>query len=641
MVVGELDAVFAPIRLLPALALLLLSAPAPVAETKTQPAAAPEPAAATVAAFGRYAGAAPGRYDAWQRTSRYVAASDGTRLAMDLFLPTRGGVAASERLPVLWTMTPYRRAVADGGAIFTVVDLYEWLPELLRQGYSVACVDARGTGASFGSFQGMFHARETQDGYDVTEWVAAQPWSNGRVGMFGQSYLGITQYMAASRRPPHLRAIFPEMAAADMYELVYKGGIDHLPLLASWSERLRQRDADEAAAVPVDEDADRSLLRAALAEHRASRSAAEVYAAAPFRDSVDPVSKAVPFRDWTPIGHLRAIRDSGIPVHHLTGWYDRYVRDQIVMFRNLRSPQRLTIGPWGHSEMGQLDHAAEHLRWWDHWLKDVDTGLLREPPVHYFMMGAEPGTGWRAAPAWPLPEERREVLRLVAGRSGSVPSINDGKLAAIALASEGRDELVVDPAVTVEPNPRFTTAPAAPELSAHDARGLTYTTEPLAQPLEIVGHPVARLWVSSSGNDADVFVYLEDVDAAGASRYVSEGALRASRRRLADPGYDFMGLPHHSGLAADRDPLRPGEPVELRIDLYPTAYRFAAGHRLRLTITGADAANTRVDPATLPRSIAVWRGRAHDSQLELPVLGDLRASLPIAPGDRAGPTAHP
>ena len=488
----------ASLRLLPALALLLLSAPAaPVAETAPRSAAMPEPAATSAAAFGRYAGAAPGRYDGWRRTSRYVAASDGTRLAIDLFLPTHARAAASERLPVLWTMTPYRRAVADGGSIFTVVDLYEWLPELLRQGYAVACADARGTGASFGSFQGMFHPRETRDAYDLTEWLAAQPWSNGRVGMFGQSYLGITQYMAASRRPPHLRAIFPEMAAADMYELVYKGGIDHSPLLASWSERLRQRDADEAAAVPVDEDGDRALLRAALAEHRASRSAADVYATAPFRDSVDPVSGAVPFRDWTPIGHLRAIRDSGIPVHHLTGWYDRYVRDQIVMFRNLRGPQRLTIGPWVHSEMGQLDHAAEHLRWWDHWLKGVDTGLLREPPVHYYVMGAGPGTGWRAAPSWPLPEERRAVLRLGAGRSGSVDSTNDGRLESSAGAREGRDELIVDATATVAPNPRFTTAPAAPELSAHDAKGLTYTTAPLAQPLEVVGHPVAHVWVST------------------------------------------------------------------------------------------------------------------------------------------------
>ena len=131
------------------------------------------------------------------------------------------------------------------------------------------------------------------------------------------------------------------------------------------------------------------------------------------------------------------------------------------------------------------------------------------------------------------------------------------------------------------------------------------------------------------------------MDAAGASRYVSEGALRASRRRLADPGYDFLGLPYHSGLAADREPLRAGEPVEIAIDLYPTAYRFAAGHRVRLTVTGADAANTRVAPATLPRNIAVWRGGAHESHLDLPVLGDLHASLPATLRREQGGAAHP
>lgn len=579
------------------------------------------PAAPPLSTFGHYRPTTPPRYDGWVRTSRYVTTHDGTRLAMDLFQPTRHGAVARERLPVVWTMTPYRRAVVVGDAIFSVVELYDWLPAVIRQGYVVACVDARGTGASFGSFQGMFHAREAQDGYDVTEWLAAQSWSSGRVGMFGQSYLGITQYMTASLRPAHLAAIFPEMAAADMYELVYNGGIDHLPLLASWSDRLKKRDADEAGTVPVDDDRDRSLLRAALAEHRRSRSAAEVYAAVPFRDSVDPVSGAQPFRDWNPIGRLRAIREARIPAYHLTGWFDRYVRDQVVMFRNWTAPQRITIGPWVHSQMSELDYAAEHLRWWDRWLRGIDTGVLDEEPVHYYVMGAAPGTGWRAARTWPLPEERRQAYRLAGGRSGTAKSSNDGVLMdGAALAEAGDDVLVVDPTATVSPNPRFTTEPEAPELSANDAKGLTYTTAPLAAVLEIVGHPVARLWVASSAADADVFVYLEDVDERGASRYVTEGALRASNRAIAEPGYDFIGLPYHSGKRGDRRRMVPDEAALLALDLYPTAYRFAAGHRIRLTITGADAANTRVAVADPPIRLTLRRGGDHDSLLDLPVI---------------------
>lgn len=579
------------------------------------------PAIPLVSSFGHYRSATPPPYDGWARSSRYVTMRDGTRLAMDLFRPSRAGAVASERLPVVWTMTPYRRAVVDGDSLYTVVELYDWLPEVLRRGYVVACVDARGTGASFGSFQGMFHSLEAQDAYDVTEWLAAQSWSSGKVGMFGQSYLGITQYMAASLKPPHLAAIFPEMAAADMYALVYMGGIDHSPLLASWSERLKKRDADEAGTVPVDADGDRSLLRAALAEHRRGRSAAEVFAAAPFRDSVDPVSGAQPFRDWNPIGRLREIRDARIPAYHLTGWYDRYVRDQLVMYRNWSAPQRITIGPWVHSQMSELDYAAEHLRWWDQWLRGIDTGVLDEEPIHYYVMGAAPGTGWRSARTWPLPEERRQAFRLAGSRSGTVKSVNDGTLAAGAAAAEaGEDELTVDATATVSPNPRFTTEPEAPELSTNDAKGLTYTTVPLAATVEVVGHPVARLWVASSIVDADVFVYLEDVDERGASRYVTEGALRASNRALVDPTYDFLGLPYHSGKAGDQRAMVPGEAALLAVDLYPTAYRFAAGHRIRFTITGADAANTRVPAADPPIRLTLRRGGAHDSLLDLPVI---------------------
>src|SRR5215216_4140506 len=117
-------------------------------------------------------------------------------------------------------------------------------------------------------------------------------------------------------------------------------------------------------------------------------------------------SGARPFRDWTPITYLQEIRDSKVAVYHLAGWYDRYVRDQLVMYRNLPNPQRISIGPWTHTQSDRFDFAAEHLRWWDYWLKGIDNGVMREDPVHYYVMGAPEETAWRSAKRWPLPQER-------------------------------------------------------------------------------------------------------------------------------------------------------------------------------------------------------------------------------------------
>jgi uncharacterized protein len=139
-------------------------------------------------------------------------------------------------------------------------------------------------------------------------------------------------------------------------------------------------------APPVDEDRDGSLLKAAVEQHKTNRSAAEIFAALPYRDSVDSVSGALPFRDWTPITYLNEIRETKVPIYHLAGWYDRYVRDQLVLYRSLngptgQNPQRISIGPWTHTQREHFDFAAEHLRWWDYWLKRIDNGVMHEDPI--------------------------------------------------------------------------------------------------------------------------------------------------------------------------------------------------------------------------------------------------------------------
>jgi putative CocE/NonD family hydrolase len=545
---------------------------------------------------------------------------DGTRLAIEIFRPALRGKVAEEKLPVVWTHNRYRCAFMDEGKLITIVDAFEWLQDVLRHGYVVACVDTRGGGASFGRFEGMFNPKETQDAYDVTEWLAAQPWSNGNVGMYGRSYLTMTQYMAASRKPPHLKALFPEVGGTDIYELIYRGGIYHGPFIEFWSKLVKQLDVDEPAA-PVDDDKDGALLKAAIEEHKANRSAADIFAALPYRDSVDAATGALPFRDWTPITYLKEIRDSKVAIYYLAGWFDRYVRDQLILFRNLNNPQRISIGPWTHTQSDRFDFAAEHLRWWDYWLKGIDNGILREDPVHYYVMGPPEATAWRSAKTWPLPQERRTAYWFSPGPSGSVKSANDGGLGTETPKEKGeQDELAVDYSAAISPDPRWSLERQFPELSANDAKGLTYTTQPLPANVEVTGHPVVHLWASASAPDADFFVYLEEVDEKGESHYVSEGMLRASNRATANPGYEMMGLPYHRGNQADRADLTPSQPVELVLDLYPTSNVFDAGHRIRVTVTGADKANARTPERTPPPRLTVYREAGKASYIELPVI---------------------
>jgi putative CocE/NonD family hydrolase len=570
---------------------------------------------ARVSRFGEYRGYSQPVYDGWKRTSFYIPARDGTRLAVDLIFPTREGKLAAEPLPVIWTAERYRRAFVDReeekGRVLTVLDIFPWLTELLRHGYIVADVDVRGSGASFGTFEGMLNHRETQDSYDVTEWLGVQPWSNGKVGMFGRSYLAMTQYRVAGQAPPHLAAIFPEVAMTDLYALLWSGGIQRANIIGEWSQAVREMDLDDPA-VPVDGPEGEALLKAALAEHRANVDMGELAGRLPFRDSVDPKTGIRPYLEWSPITYRAGIEQSGVAVYHLAGWFDRYVRDQSLLYRNLRNPQRLTIGPWTHTQHDKLDFGAEHLRFYDRWLKGIRNGIEDEEPVHYYTMGAPEGQAWRSARQWPLPEQKLTPYYFAA----------DGGLTTQApTTSAGRDAWTVDYSASVVPAPRWSLRKSWPEdLSANDAKGLSYTTPPLAAAVEVTGHPVVRIWLSADVSDADLFVYLEEVDAKGASHYVTEGALRASNRATADPGYDVLGMPWHRGFAADRAELPKNKPVELAFDLFPTSKIFAAGSRIRVTVTGADKANA-VTPERKPAPhLVLHREDGRASHIVLPVI---------------------
>jgi len=540
--------------------------------------------------------------DDCEHTTRHIVMRDGVRLAADIFRPKHGGTLVEEPLPAIWCHERYRRADLEGGTIWTKLDARPWLRAVLRRGYVVCAVDARGTGASTGSRRAEFGEDETRDAYDVTEWLAAQPWCNQRVGMYGDSYLAVAQFLAASAAPPHLKAIFPEMPLFDLYSFLYPGGVFREDFVRKWGERVRSLDVGDGH-----RGNDDVLARAVL--H-------------PFRDSENADDGAPAYRR-SPAHFVDAVNASNVPVHQLSGWHDIWVRDALLWHANLRTPRKLTIGGFCHTGRDGIDQAEEHLRWFDHWLKDVDTGVMAEPPIRYQTINAPPGREWRTATEWPP-----------AGVVRTDYYLHDGVLSVDAAPARGSDEYVVDYTTTSGRSSRWVNGYGGDfgyePLTGNDSKGLTYTTAPLAEDLEMTGHPVAHLYVTSTHPDGDFFVYLEDVDELGESHYVTEGVLRASCRTLGDPPFDYLGLPYHRCTEDSREDL-PSVPVPLVIDLHPTSFVFAAGRRVRVTITCCDRDNASTPVCQPPPVVRVHRGARCPSRLELPVMA---AAFLDSKGDR-------
>lgn len=570
---------------------------------------------------GRYEGYSQARFDGWTRTSQYVAVRDGTRIAIDIFRPTHHGALHDAPLPVVWEHRRYQRAsIGPDGRITSQLDRGDHpMRTVVAHGYVYAVADVRGSGASFGTRVDATPPQESLDAYDITEWLAAQPWSSGRVGMYGISYAGTAQLMAARTAPPHLKAVFPEMVMFDLYDFCCPGGIFRETFLRNWADITRRLDRHQSQkAAPVDEDQGQILLKLAAWQHRGNFDLSRVFEA-PYRDSSFGDLDCIYARN-TPSAYIRDVRASRVAVYLRAGWLDMFPRDMLLWFGSLDDPKKITIGPWNHYESHGLDRGTEMLRWFDYWLKDIDNGIMDEPPIYYCVMDAPEDTARRWAHRWPIAEAQPTRYYFCAGPSGSIESVNDGLLAT-APGADGCDSYFVDCTTTTGSATRWTggTGPAYPDMAANDRKALTYTTEPLTVALELVGHPVLHVWIQCSADDVDLFAYLEHVDAHGRSTYVTEGCLRASHRRLSPAPYDNFGLPYHRSYEQDVAKLG-GEPVEVVFDLLPTARHFAAGHRLRLTLACADKGNYRPLVSQPAPAIKVLRDTQHLSCIVLPVV---------------------
>ncbi len=626
---------------------------------------------------GEYSGYSEAVYDGWKRSSQYVAVTDGTRLAMDIFRPVENGELVTTPLPVIFIFTPYGRGMniltkdgdpitgpkGNGITLYTPVGSYALrggLAKLIKYGYVIACADVRGLGASFGARGAGNDRTEAGDAYDLIEWLGTQDFSDGNVAMWGASYFGQTVLEAISTMPPHLKAAYFGVTNFNFFDAWGRGGITR----GSAGEVAPDPETEVKSAVPVDGDVDSDgdgypdQLWEAVNEHLNNGAFTGLLQKLPYRDSLSELYEdgTSPYwEDTSPSNYLPEIEQGGVAAYVFGAWYDFLRRDTIMTFANWPNPVKmlLTQGVHGDSITGlptQLNQLAEVHRFFDYWLKGIDNGVMDEPPV-YYATAQTPKTNpdtpnrrvpnaksWQFATQWPPHNTSKVNLYLHEGASESAPSVNDGRLTVKAPDSQAdKDDYQADYSITTDLEP-VVGAPV-PSGAEFDEKGLTYTTDLLPADMKINGLPVMNLWVSSDNRDADFIVTLEDVDPDGNSYYVSDGRLRASLRKVNQPPYYFLGLPWHRAYAEDESKLTPGDPVKLEITMMPTSYVFAKGHRIRLAVVCSQGKIFNLDPETdddAPTMVSVHRDKNHQSHIVLPMSKDsnvCRGTLKIDNGD--------
>ena len=577
-----------------------------------------------ISKFGQYEGYSKENYSGWKRISQYIPVRDGTLLAADIYRPTINDEVENKPLPLIWTHERYHRARINEGKLITKVDSGTMLT-LLKSGYIIAAVDVRGAGASFGSQSMPFSDREAEDAYDITEWFAAQSWCDQNIGMFGGSYNGTNQLFAAATAPPHLKAIVPLKALIDIYSFIYPGGIFRMDFCQKWGEFMHLLD-NVVSPPAVDGAGSKEWLQKALEEHKLNWNAEKTIQSIPFRNSLDSVAHQPIHLMLNPLGLLKKISQSGVAVYHIGGWFDVFTRDTLLAYENLDTPQRITLGPWYHASSKGKIIEIEYLRWFDYWLKGLDNGIMEEAPIHYFTIGSPEGKEWRSADRWPIPNSLQTDFYFHRGPSGSVPSVNDGMLSTEKPRdSEGSDVYTVDYTTTSGKPSRWTNGydghaeMKPPVLTDNDQKGLTYTTPSIDEDIEVTGHPIIKLWISTADQDLDFIIFLEDVEESGASYYVTEGLLRASHRAVCQPDFNNLGLPYHRSFQEDISGLG-NEAAELTFDLLPTSYIFKKNHRIRVTLVCSDKDNAATPVLNPAPKVKILRNVKYQSHVRLPII---------------------
>ena len=501
----------------------------------------------------------------------YVKMRDGVKLACDIYRPDAEG-----KFPALFGMSPYskdvQRAPIPWGYGSTVElahieagDTEFWV----SRGYAHVIADHRGTGMSEGEFRCWFAKEQQEDGYDLVEWIAQQPWCDGNIGMIGVSWFGIIQYLVAAQQPPHLKAINPHDAWGDLYrDTIYHGGL----FSPSWTYELLgviyANNAVPASNTMYSQEELKQLVEKMKNTEPYSRSPyllgtliAPQHDTATFDYTLHPFDG--PFY-WERSAHTKWDKikvptylgsEMATVVTHLRGAFSGW--------EGIKAPKKLTIRPHP-PERPFHEYHDDILRWYDYWLKGIDTGIMDEPPISIWVREAN---DWRYYHEWP-PESTKWTKYYL--RASNLLE------EAPPTSEESPDSFDYKPLFPAIRNPR----PMDPMPGY-----VEYTTETFTEDIEIIGHIALYLHASISSDDAHWIVKLKDISPDGTEFVLTRGWLKASHREL-DKDKSKPWQPYHPHTSST--PIVPGEINEYAIEIRPIANLFKKGHKIKLEIWGCD-----------------------------------------------------
>ena len=589
-----------------------------------------------------------------------VPVRDGVRLATDIYFPAADGRPVPGPFPVLVERTPY-----DKDATRFVLHARFFA----RHGYVVVVQDVRGRGNSQGDWYPF--AQEAPDGYDTIEWAATQPWCDGKVGTMGTSYMAAVQSAAATLNPPHLQAMFVTEGPSDYYSCSMRqnGALEQRFLIYAFHMAVTSKEARANAAVRVALLEARNNLGAWLGKLPLKKGASPLRLLPNYEQwALDLQSHGDYDEYWRQRGyaiHEYYAEHADVPTVYFGSWYDSYARattENFVAFTKLKkSPQRLVMGPWTHGvTMDQefsgditfgpdvIDHYnGLRLRWFDYWLKGLDTGVMNEPPVKIFVMGGGSGKKtydvlglagrlhhggrWRAEREWPLARARNTPYYFHADGtlSPEPPRVRESSR---TYRFDPRDPVptlggCISVGFEFMPPGGFDQRTRAgafgmrdtlPLAARHDV--LTFMTPPLEHDVEVTGPITVVLWASSSALDTDFTAKLIDVYPLGAD-YPDGYALNLT---------DSIMRARYRNSWTKPELLTPGEIYQFTITLYPTGNVFVRGHHIRLDISSSNFPRFDINPNTGrplgepgPTVVAentVYHDVAHSSHIVLPII---------------------
>nr|WP_295970099.1 CocE/NonD family hydrolase [uncultured Bacillus sp.] len=559
---------------------------------------------------------------------------DGTILYADIYRPDREG-----KFPILLTRHPYGKDLPFYS--------YRYLDtnRLVLNGFIVINQDVRGRFHSEGEFD-LLSMQEALDGYDTIEWAAALPYSTGKVGMFGMSYYGYTQLLAAATKPPHLMAIAPGMITNDLRNgFVYRNGAYLVALNENYA--LESIAPDMLKRKHSNPEERKEALKKAAAHLNNIKS---LY-------PLTPVNQWLPLKElgvadyfyqnllhpsedeefWKECSVAEKYEDLNLPAFHISGWYDCFTGPTLTNFVEMSKSgqvQKLLVGPWAHGNFASYQgecsfgvHASGdsidleeditdlHIRWFNHWLKGIDQGLDKEPPVKIFVMGINE---WREEMEWPL--KRTEYTNFYLHSKGHGNTRNgDGCLSVNKPQQENSDRYTYDPNDPVPTRGGGTlysdgaVGPIDQGLNEDREDVLIYSTKPLTEAIEVTGPVKVNLWASTDAKDTDFIAKLVDTAPDGRAIILTEGIVNART---------------HHGNVSEKE--LNGEIIEYEIDLWVTSNVFLPGHRITLEVSSSSfpqylpnpntGKSLTVSEETVKAHQVVYHSEQYPSHLILPII---------------------